>query len=155
MSNLEELMGKMEKGPDDFASAIRGVSDAILSRRPDGKNWAAKEIICHMRDTEEIFITRLKSVIAMDEPKFIPPEMERWAEERQYMRNDIQGALSAFRKRRTETLKFFGELKPEQWDRAGIHPTRGRQTLRDLLGIIANHDPNHLEQLKRALAGQA
>ena len=154
MSNLEELMEKMEKGPDGFASAIRGVSDAILSRRPDGKNWTAKEIICHMRDTEEVFITRLRSVIAMEEPKFIPPEPDRWAEERQYMCNDLQGALSAFRKRRADTLKFFRELRPEQWDRTGIHPTRGRQTLKDLLGIIANHDPNHLEQLKRALAGQ-
>ncbi len=155
MSNVEELMGKMEKGPDEFASALRGVSDPLLSRRPDGKSWAGKEIICHLRDTEEVFITRMRSVIAMDEPKFIPPEPERWTEERQYLCNDIQGALSAFRKRRTETLKFFRELKPEQWDRAGIHPTRGRQTLRDLLGMIANHDTNHLEQLKRALAGQA
>ena len=154
MSNLEELMGKMEKGPDEFASAIRGVSDAILSRRPDAKNWAAKEIICHMRDSEELFITRLRSVIAMDEPKFIPREPDRRAEEQQYMCNDIHEALSVFRRHRAETLKFFRELRPEQWDRAGIHPARGRQTLRDLLGIIANHDPNHLEQLKRALAGQ-
>lgn len=155
MSNLEELMRKMEKGPDEFASAIRDVSDALLSRRPDGKNWAAKEIICHMRDTEELFMTRLQSIMAMDEPKLLPREADRWAEEQQYLCNDVQKALSAFRKRREETLKFFRELKPEQWDRGGIHQTRGRQTVRDFVGLIANHDTNHLEQLKRALAGHA
>ena len=95
MDNLEDLMSKMEKGPDYFASAIRGVSDAVLSRRPDEKNWAAKEIICHLRDTEELFIIRLQSMIIMDEPKFIGADVDRWAEERQYLRNDIQEALSA------------------------------------------------------------
>jgi hypothetical protein len=32
---------------------IKGQSDGVLSRRPDAKNWAAKEIVCHLRDTEE------------------------------------------------------------------------------------------------------
>ncbi len=155
MDNLEDLMSKMEKGPDYFASAIRGVSDAVLSRRPDEKNWAAKEIICHLRDTEELFIIRLQSMIIMDEPKFIGADVDRWAEERQYLRNDIQEALSAFRKRRGETLKFLRGLKPEQWDRTGIHATRGRETLRVWAEIIPKHDLNHLEQLKRALAGQS
>ena len=154
MVELEELMSKMEKGPDDFASAIRGASDAVLSRRPDEKNWAAKEIICHLRDTEELFIIRLQSMIIMDEPKFIGADVDRWAEERQYLRNDVNLALSAFRKRRAETLKFLRELKPAQWDQAGIHATRGRETLRLWAEIIPKHDLNHLEQLKRALAGQ-
>ena len=154
MAGFEELLSKVEEGPDDFASAIRGVSDAILSRRPDGKNWAAKEIICHLRDTEELFITRLQAMIMMDEPKFIGADVDRWAEERQYLRNDIQEALSAFRKRRGETLKFLRGLESEQWNRVGLHATRGRETLKDWVGIVAQHDINHLEQLKRALAGQ-
>ena len=77
MDKLEELILKMEKGPDDFASAIRGVSDAVLSRRPDEKNWAAKEIICHLRDTEELFMIRMQSMIIMDEPKFIGADVPR------------------------------------------------------------------------------
>jgi hypothetical protein len=80
--------------------------------------------------------------------------LARIAEERQYLRNYVQEALSAFRKRREETLKFLRGLKPEQWERAGIHATRGRETLRDWVTLMANHDLNHLEQLKRALAGQ-
>jgi len=154
MGNPEDLMSKIEKGLDEFASAIRGVSDAVLSRRPDEKNWAAKEIICHLRDTEELFNHRFQAMIAMDEPKFVPADVDRWAEERQYLRNHILEALSAFWKRRGETLKFLRGLKPAQWDRAAIHPTRGRETMRDWAGIIPKHDLNHLDQLKRALAGQ-
>lgn len=154
MASLEELMKQMEKGPDDFASAVRGVSDAVLSRRPDGKNWAGKEIICHMRDTEELFMHRLQAMMMMDEPKLIPWDVDRWAGDRQYLRHDLSEALAAFRKRRGENLKFLRELKPEQWERTGIHATRGRETVLDWAGIMVSHDLNHLEQLKRALGGR-
>lgn len=45
--------------PDELAAEIRGRSDAILSSRPDGRNWSAKEIVCHLRDVEELFYYRL------------------------------------------------------------------------------------------------
>ena len=154
MASVEEMMAQMEKTPDEFAALIRGKSEALLSKRPDGKNWAAKEIICHMRDTDELFMNRFQAIVTMDEPKLFPVEADRWAEERQYLRNDVQEALSAFRKRRGDALKFLRGLKPEQWERAAIHSTRGRETLRNYVELMAKHDLNHLEQLKRALAGQ-
>ena len=127
MYNPEDLMSKIEKGPDDFASAIRGISDMVLSRRPDEKNWAAKEIICHLRDTEELFIIRLQSMIVMDEPKFIGADVDRWAEERQYLRNNIEEALSAFRKRRGETLKFLRDSnRSSGTGRESMPPAGGR-----------------------------
>ncbi|HSR10994.1 MAG TPA: DinB family protein [Thermodesulfobacteriota bacterium] len=154
MAEMDEALKQMAKGPEEFAAAVRGVSDAVLSKRPDEKNWAAKEIICHLRDTEELFISRLQMIMAMDEPKFLASDVDRWAEERQYLRNDVQEALAAFRKRREETVKFLGDLKPEQWRRAGVHATRGRETTEVFLKIIPGHDANHLAQLKRALAGK-
>lgn len=154
MASPEEMMAKMEKTPEEFAVLIRGKDETFLSKRPDGKNWAPKEIICHLRDTDELFMTRFQAMITMDEPKFSPADADRWAEDRQYLRNDAQQALAALRKRRGEVLNFLGGLKPEQWERAGIHATRGRETLRDWVTLMANHDLNHLEQLKRAFAGQ-
>jgi len=154
MASPEEMMAKMEKTPEEFAVLIRGKDETFLSKRPDGKNWAPKEIICHLRDTDELFMTRFQAMITMDEPKFSPADADRWAEDRQYLRNDAQQALAALRKRRGEVLNFLGGLKPEQWERAGIHATRGRETLRDWVTLMANHDLNHLEQMKRAFAGQ-
>src|SRR5207247_1516326 len=83
-----------------------GRDDAILSRRPDGKNWAAKEVVCHLRDIEEMFMGRFGLILAMDDPKlaFDPTMPDRWAEERQYLRNDGEHALRASRKRRDEPL---------------------------------------------------
>jgi hypothetical protein len=38
---------------DDRTAVIRGQSEAALGRRPDARNWAAKEVICRLRDIEE------------------------------------------------------------------------------------------------------
>jgi len=154
MASVEEQMARMERAADDFERAIAGVDDALLSRRPDGANWSAREVICHVRDIEESFMARLQIIMLMNEPKFLPVEPDRWAEERQYQRNDAMEALQAFRARRDESLKFLRGLKVEQWERGGIHATRGHMSIKDFVGLMAWHDDNHLDQLKRALKGQ-
>ena len=74
-----------------------------------------------------------------------PLDPDRWAAERQYRRNDPREALAAFARRRGETTLLLERLGPGEWQRGGLHPTRGR---------IASHDANHLAQLHRALAGR-
>jgi uncharacterized damage-inducible protein DinB len=154
MATLDEQLARMERTVNDYAAVVKNVSDAQLTKRPDSTNWSAKEVICHVRDTEESFMMRFLSIMAMDDPKFLPVEPDRWAVERQYQRNDVSEALAALKTRREETLRFFRGLKPEQWERGGIHATRGRMTLKDFVELMAWHDDNHLDQLKRALDGK-
>jgi len=87
----------------------------------------SKEVVCHLRDIEEMFMTRFGTILAMDDPKlaFDPTTPDRWAEERQYLKNDAEQAAGAFRRRRDESLALLKTLTPEQWKRAGIHATRG------------------------------
>ena len=152
----EQRMHRLTRTADELAAAIKGQSDAVLSRRPDAKNWAAKEVVCHLRDTEEAFGSRFEQILAMAvDPTLGGPNADRMAEERQYLRNDAGEAVGAFRKRRAETLETFGKLTPAQWEKGGIHPVRGRITIDSFLSLMAWHDDNHLDQLQRALEGKA
>ena len=152
----ESRMQRLTRTADELAAAVKGQSDAVLARRPDAKNWAAKEIVCHLRDAEEAFGGRFEQILAMDtDPKVGGPNADRIAEERQYLRNDTTDALAAFRRRRQETLEVFGKLTPAQWDKGAIHPVRGRITIDGFLTLMAWHDDNHLDQLARALDGRA
>ena len=151
----EQKFERLGRTADDLTAAIRGQSDAALSKRPDAKNWAAKECICHLRDTEELFMQRFQLLMEVDNPKLAGPQQDRWAEERQYLRNDAGEAIAAFRKRREETLAFLKGLTPDQWQRAGTHPVRGRFSTEDFFNLMTWHDDNHLDQLKRALEGKA
>lgn len=166
---------RMSGVADELTAAIQGKSDAELSRRPDARSWAAKEVVCHLRDIEELVILRFHTMLAMDDPKVmvvgappsdlaqwgiggdvpLPLDADRWAEERQYLRQDTVTALAAFRRRRSEVLALLGRLSATQWDRGSIHPTHGRMTFKDWTAGIAAHDDNHLDQLRRALAGRA
>jgi hypothetical protein len=53
----------------------------------------------------------------------------------------------------TRLLSVLAALSPDQWQRGGIHPRRGRMTVGDFVTEMAWHDDNHLDQLRRALAG--
>jgi hypothetical protein len=153
--SVPQRLARLERTSDELAAAVRGHSEAVLARRPDPKNWAAKEVVCHLRDVEEAYGLRIAFVLAMDEPKWPRIDPDRWALERQYLRNDVTEALAAFRRRREETLSDFRKLSPAEWQRAGIHASRGRMTLDDMLAMMAWHDDNHLDQLTRALEGRA
>jgi hypothetical protein len=142
---------------DDLAAAIRNQSAAARMRRPDGKNWAANEVICHLRDIEDVHFVRFHTVLVNDDPKLYadPSAADRFAEDRQYLRNDAGQALAACRRRREESLALLRSLTPEQWLRGCLHPTRGRLTIDTFVTILAWHDDNHLDQLRRAPEGRA
>ena len=153
MATLEEHMARLERTAADLAAATHGVSSERMAERPRARSWSATEVVCHLRDTEELFQTGFASILASDAPSLHPGEPDRWAEERQYLRNDPAQALEAFRRRRAETLSLLRHLQPAHWELVGVHATRGRQTMRELVGLVAAHDDAHLDQLRRALLG--
>jgi len=166
-SPIEHSLQRIARTVADLTAAIHDQPEAALARRPDATSWAAKEIVCHLRDIEELNLIRLEAIAAIDEPRLSAAGMgaralnqkpdgqaaapERWAVDRQYLRNDAGEALAAFRRRREETLAHLAALSPEQWRRGGIHPRRGRLTVADIVSDLARHDDNHLDQLRRAL----
>jgi hypothetical protein len=172
---IAACLRRLEETPGELERAISGKTDTELSRRPDALNWAAKEIVCHLRDVEELFQIRFHTVVALDEPPILvmgasasdlaawriggaighPLDPGRWAEDRQYLRNDTREALAAFERRRAEVLVLLRSLTPAEWQRGGVHPSRGRLTLADWVIRLAAHDDNHVAQLRRALEGRA
>ena len=151
---VDRRLDRLKRTADQLEGAIRGHVAEALARRPDGKNWAGVEVICHLRDTEEAFLGRFEIILAVNEPPVAVSNPDRWAEERQYLRSDAGHGIAAFRTRRTDSLEFLRVLTPAQWRRAGIHPVRGPMTIDTFLTVMAWHDDNHLDQLQRALAGK-
>jgi len=172
---LVERLERMARTPDELVALLTGHDDATLSRRPGPTSWSAKEVLCHLRDIEEVFMLRFHTMLGSDDPHFLilgemPPDMERWgiggrfatgmpldpdrwAEDRQYARQDAAKALESLRRRRRELLIFLAALTPAEWQRSSVHVNRGRMTCTDWTALIAAHDDDHLAQLRRALDG--
>ncbi len=171
---VEALLVRLRTTPPEVAAATSGKTDGELSTRPAIQAWSPKEIVCHLRDVEELFQIRFHTVVALDEPRILvlgaapgdlapwriggsighPLDPDRWAEERQYRKNDTSETLSAFRRRRSEVVCLLESLSPGDWQRGGVHLSRGRLTLAEWVSSLANHDANHLHQLRRAVDGR-
>jgi hypothetical protein len=164
MSRVEEYaamprtarQARLARTDAELGAAIDGRSAAALARRPAPDAWAPVEVICHLRDSEEWFLVRCGWILAMDEPRFPRTNPDRWAQERQYLRQDAGVAVDAYRRRRAEMLALFDGLAADAWQRGGVHvDSRGRRTIDEFLSLMAWHDDNHLDQLRRALAGRS
>jgi hypothetical protein len=150
-----ERLDRLARTNGELQAAVEDAPPESLARRPAPGAWAVIEVLCHLRDVEESFLTRFQQILAMNDPVFPRSNPNRWCDERQYLRHDAGRALVAFGHRRAETLAFLHGLAPRDWTRAGVHSdSRGRRTLDEFLSVMAWDDDNHLDQLRRALMGK-
>jgi len=146
---------ELARFPAVLEALLKDLDAATWRARPTPAEWAPVEIVCHLRDLEESFHERLALILTTDEPRFPTTNPDRWAAERQYLRQDTHDAARAFARRRADTLTVLRGVNDEAWTRAGWQlDSRGRRTVDDFLTLIAWHDDNHIEQLARALEGR-
>ena len=128
--------------PDERARSLRDGADG----------WSVVEIVCHLRDFDEIFYNRARMMLADDNPLLPGYDHEAMAIERAYQQEDLQAAFGALETSRQRFIAFFSGLSNEQWERGGIHPERGPFSMTDALMQVSAHDLDHLEQITRVLA---
>ena len=150
MSELAELLERFRRGAEIIAVATTGASNPELDHVPAPGKWSARQIACHLADSEIVGHMRLRQVIAEDNPTMIGFDGQAWAEKLDYRTRKISQALETFRRVRSENYELLKSLPPEAFSRSGTHSERGRVTLLDLLKIYAEHAENHVRQIMAA-----
>jgi hypothetical protein len=125
--------------------------EALTTYRDGGTGWTALEIICHLRDFEQVFIERAQVAVEQEEGALPFPNPDALAAEGRYMEQSLDEVLAEWKRRRAALLEYYRARADADWERVAIHPTRGRLTLLDLLCMTPMHDALHLEQLTRTL----
>lgn len=126
------------------AEDARGLRDG-----PDG--WSIIEIVCHLRDFDEIFHNRAMMMLEQDHPQLPAYDHEAMAIERDYQAESLADAYGALQASRARFAAFFEALTPAQWARGGDHPERDSFSMTDALMQVSAHDLDHLEQITRVL----
>jgi hypothetical protein len=151
-TGVAERLARLERTPSDLARLVRGQTDAALSRRPAPEAWSAKEVVCHLRDAEERFEGWIRAILEGDDPALADASADdRLAAERRYPGQHVGAAWQAFSDRRDATSALLGGLDTWRWQRAGHHARDGRITIDALVALVAWHDEDHLDQVRRAL----
>jgi hypothetical protein len=125
---------------------------AVTTLRDGADGWTALEVLCHLRDYDVIFLERAQSVIAQDEPHFVPRDHNQLVIDGKYNQQDVQQVVADLNASRQRFIAFFESLTPEQWERHGIHAEYGEFSLTRSLIQVGHHDANHIEQITRILA---
>ena len=138
------------------AERLRGLLDALgpegADRAPAPGKWSAREILCHLADTELAFAFRLRQALAEPHHVIQPFDQEKWAAV--YGAFDARSAVEVFAAVRGWNCRLFGALPPGAMAKPVTHPERGEMTFGVLVETMAGHDLNHLGQLE-AMAAQA
>ena len=145
-NTLAVLTYILEAVDQEIATTLRDPNDG-------DKGWTTLEVLCHLRDYDRIFLDRARLMLVEADPKLPGYDHERLALERRYNEQDLAVALADLQVSRAEFIAFFEALDEAQWQRAGIHPERGRFTMDDALMQVGQHDAIHLEQITRILRG--
>ena len=133
----------------EIAGHTAGLTPDAADRAPAPGKWSAREIVCHLADTEIAFGFRLRQALAEPNHVIQPFDQDRWAE--RYSAYDLPSALELFTAIRRWNLLLITSLAQEDYARPLSHPERGAMTFRTLVETMGGHDLNHLAQLKSAV----
>jgi uncharacterized damage-inducible protein DinB len=112
--------------------------------------WSAREILCHLADTELVFAFRLRQTLAEPHHVIQPFDQDRWAAT--YAPFDAHAALAVFTAVRNWNLKLIDTAPESAFSKPVMHPERGDMTFRTIVETMAGHDLNHLGQIETIAA---
>ncbi len=140
---LERLQGT----PLRAEAKVRGLSDAILSAKVEGK-WSIKEHLGHLAEVDAVANQRLdemvQGVATLSPAVFEPQNYNPWP---------IEKVLHLLRQQREKNLARYRQLLPEDLRKASVHPRlKVPMTPVDLAWFDAEHDDHHLVKINLLIA---
>jgi hypothetical protein len=147
------LLDRYATGFDEVVAALDGASEADLDRHgPTG--WSARQVVHHLADSETMAATRVRRLVADDDPVTIQGYDEPvWAERLHYDR-PVAASLALIGAVRAASHELVSRLTPEEWERSGVHTEGGAYSVDRWLEIYADHCHEHADQIRRALRGE-
>ena len=140
------LLARLAAGPSRVASATQRVAAAEAGAGAPPGEWTAREVVAHLAAVEaDVFQARLDQLASEAAPVWA------WTEPGPLDTAEtatLDGALETFAARRSGTLARVTGLDEAGWSRTGTHATYGRLDVAGLLGVIVDHDDEHLSALK-------
>jgi len=121
-----------------------GASPERIDRRPASGKWSARENLAHIGRYHEIFLERVRSILAETSPQFARYRAEEdpgWQEWASRPPEVVRSQLSAMRLKLIDTI---AGLQAADYARVGIHSSFGEMTLSLWLEFFLVHEAHHL-----------
>jgi len=145
MSSQQQLVDAYLAGVQTLRHAVNGLSREQFLKRPVPGKWSTQEVVCHLSDSEQAWVHRMKRVIAEKRPLFIGYDETHFAAALAYQEQDVEEELELFAQMRRQMARILRGLPAEAWSRDGVHSEMGLLTLEQMLRIETDHVPHHVQ----------
>ena len=150
------VLKALREAGSSLISELYDVDEESLVWRPAEGEWSLKEIAAHLRDAEELALAQFNAFVAGSSSALptgqagLPAwDVDLLPQERDYQSEEIARVLASFRGLRRETTYLLWALTEADWQRSAEHPYRGPVTLGELARELAQHDLEHLWQVRQ------
>lgn len=141
---MDTLINDYVSGAALLRQAVTGMSQEQLVARPIPDKWSTLEVICHIADFEIVYADRIKRIIAENEPTLFSGDPNEFAARLAYHQRNHEEELLLIALIRQQVARILRTLKPEDFQRRGIHSTSGPITLEAMVQRITGHIPHHI-----------
>jgi hypothetical protein len=123
-----------------------------LRRSPGEGEWCLKEIAAHLRDAEQLAVRQMTAIAERAHGPLPAWDVDLLPAERDYRSADLGDLLSELRELRQETTYLLWGLDDPEWQASADHPYRGPVSIETLARELAQHDLEHLAEVRRLKA---
>jgi DinB family protein len=146
------VLAALASAPRALRRVVSRASRRRLGRRPAPREWSATEIVGHLLDAEVTLAFRIRKLAAEPGGVIVAWDQEKWTGGLRHQRGDARTLLDAYAALRAANVEQARRFTPGQRAAAGRHPEYGRLRVSEMLEHWAEHDLNHLAQIRAALA---
>lgn len=153
--SVEQILSILKETPKRLAALSAGLTPKQLHAAPEPGEWAANEVLAHIRACNEVWGGYIKTMIDQDKPAYKAINPRTWMEKTDFLQDDFQTALRAFTRQRAALLRVLEALPPKGWSRTATVTGVGRvlhPTVLSYADRLARHERPHVKQLERALS---
>jgi DinB family protein len=148
-----DLLERYRAGAAEVDEALAGITAEELDRRPpEPDGWTARQVAHHLADSEAMAYTRLRRLLADDDPVIAGYDEPVWAKRLHYDR-PIEPSVAVMRAVREASVQLLESIDEAEWTRTGTHTESGPYSVEGWLRIYASHPHEHAEQIRAARGG--
>ena len=141
---MPNLIDDYLAGPQLLRQAVARMFPEQFVARPIPGKWSTLEVVCHLADFEIVYADRIKRVIAENEPTLFGGNPDDFAARLAYHQRNPEDELLLIELIRKQVARILRTLRPEDFQRRGIHSESGPLTLETLVKRITGHIPHHV-----------
>ncbi len=158
----DELVAQLASAPDQLDAALAvappapptpssSVASSVASGAASGEaDWTTSEIIGHLCDAARYWGARMRLAVYEERPRLEPFDQDALVRLAAYRYTPADALAREFRLVSASNLALLRGLRPEQWERVGVHSERGPLSVRAMAEIEAQHELDHVQALTSA-----